>query len=177
MLAEKEKMLHEELACLNKEMAILAGEVLDHPCDTYDDKMMTIYQTDYNKKGLEAKQYRKLMPAIDSPVGVPFEGPTISLRDGYRDPTAFRISAILRPRIDVCPPVIFKTSKTTCFKCFKIIVEISAPQSISDWFTPLTGRSEYQDTISKMGLSIIKSSQQYAEPLPSSRRRYGDMCM
>lgn len=38
----------------------------------------------------------------------------------------------------------------------------------------LTGRSEYQDTVSKIGMSIIKNRQQYAEPLPSSRRRYGD---
>ncbi|KAJ3658747.1 hypothetical protein Zmor_010469 [Zophobas morio] len=161
MLAEKERMLHKELECVGKEMTVLAGEVLDHPCDTYDDKMMTIYQADYNKKGLESKQYRKLMAAIDTRVGLPFDGPTITLRDGYRDPTAFRHYAIQRPRIDVCPPV---TCRIT-------------PQSISDWFTPLIGRSEYQDTISKMGLSLLKSSQQYAEPLPSSRRRYGDMCM
>lgn len=110
MLADKEKMLREELQCLAKEMSILAGEVLDHPCDTYDDKMLTIYQIDYNKKGLEAKQYRKLMPAIDSPIGVPFDGPSISVREGYRDPTAFRHFAIQRPRIDVCPPVTFHTS-------------------------------------------------------------------
>lgn len=111
MLAEKERLLYNELECLNKEMATLAGEVLDHPCDSYDDKMKTIYESDYNKKGLEAKQYRKLMPAIESLVGVPFDGPTISLRDGYRDPTSFRHSAMIRPMIDVCAAVHFQTSK------------------------------------------------------------------
>ena len=178
MLAEKERMLHKELECVGKEMTVLAGEVLDHPCDTYDDKMMTIYQADYNKKGLESKQYRKLMAAIDTRVGLPFDGPTITLRDGYRDPTAFRHYAIQRPRIDVCPPVTCRISRMrVIFVSILKFIFVLAPQSISDWFTPLIGRSEYQDTISKMGLSLLKSSQQYAEPLPSSRRRYGDMCM
>lgn len=111
MLAEKEKLLHEELQCLNNQMAVLAGEILDHPCDTYDDKMRTIYQSAYNKKGLNAQQYRQLMPAIDSPIGVSFEGPSIGLRNGYRDPTAFRVLAVPRPRIESPPPISFKRSK------------------------------------------------------------------
>lgn len=115
MLAEKEKLLHEELQCLNNQMAVLAGEILDHPCDTYDDKMMTIYQTHYNKKGLKPKQYRQLMPAIDSPIGVPFKTPSIGLKSGYRDPTAFRVQATVRPRIACPPPVSFKTSKYLSF--------------------------------------------------------------
>lgn len=39
------------------------------------------------------------------------------------------------------------------------------------------GRSEYQDTISKMGLSNIRAMQQYREPLPSTRRRLGEQCI
>lgn len=33
-------------------MAELSGGILDHPCDTYDEKMETIYQTDYIKRGI-----------------------------------------------------------------------------------------------------------------------------
>lgn len=32
-------------------MAILASDILDHPCDNDDEKMETIYQTDFIKKG------------------------------------------------------------------------------------------------------------------------------
>lgn len=52
-----------------------------------------------------------------------------------------------------------------------------APTSMDEWFAHRTGMSEYQDTISKMGKSIIQSQQQYTEPLPSSRRRIGDPCI
>lgn len=33
------------------QMAILASDILDHPCDTDDDKMETMYQTHFMKKG------------------------------------------------------------------------------------------------------------------------------
>lgn len=32
-------------------MAILASDILDHPCDDDDEKMETIYQIDFSKKG------------------------------------------------------------------------------------------------------------------------------
>lgn len=48
------------------------------------------------------------------------------------------------------------------------------PESFSLWNTPMTERSEYMDNISKIGLSNMKNRQQYLEPLPSSRRRFGD---
>lgn len=32
-------------------MAEVTNSMLDHPCDTYDEKMETIYQTDYIKRG------------------------------------------------------------------------------------------------------------------------------
>lgn len=33
-------------------MANLGNEILDHECDTYDDKMETAYQVDYTKRGI-----------------------------------------------------------------------------------------------------------------------------
>ncbi|KAF7277442.1 hypothetical protein GWI33_007279, partial [Rhynchophorus ferrugineus] len=51
-LAEKEKVLYEELDNLKKRMAVLVGDILDHPCDTDDEKMKTIYETDYVKRGM-----------------------------------------------------------------------------------------------------------------------------
>lgn len=32
-------------------MAVLVSDILDHPCDTDDEKMKTIYETDYVKRG------------------------------------------------------------------------------------------------------------------------------
>ena len=53
--------------------------------------------------------------------------------------------------------------------CFLLV-----PEHFSMWSHPFTGRSEYMDTFSKLGLSNMKNRQQYLEPLPSSRRRFGD---
>lgn len=92
-------------------MAILVNEMLDHPCDTDDEKMQTIYQTDYIKRGVNLVEYRKLMPALDSPIGMPVKTQVIALGDGYRDPTRFRYSTFPRPNIDPCPCVSFRTSK------------------------------------------------------------------
>ncbi|XP_022901553.1 uncharacterized protein [Onthophagus taurus] len=159
-LAEKEKILHEELSGVNEQMITLSSEMIDNSCDV-DDILNSTYQIDYIKRGLNVAQYTKLMPAVDSPVGVPVKSQSIGIGDGYRDPTSFRYTAFNRPTIDPCPTVTFATS----------------PANLDAYFKPTTGRSEYQDSISKMGLSIIKSRQQYKEPLPSSRRRTGDPCL
>ncbi|XP_018579037.1 uncharacterized protein LOC108917082 [Anoplophora glabripennis] len=159
-LANKEKRLYQELDELNKEMATLAGGIIDHPCDNDDIKMETIYQTDYIKRGLPLASYRKLMPAIDSPTGVPVKGETVGLGSGYRDPTKFRYSAFTKPMVNVCPQVTFTRT----------------PTLVDEWFAPRTGTTEYHDNISNMAMNILKSTQQYAEPLPSSRRKRGDLC-
>lgn len=161
MLAKKENMLYKELEELNNQMALLSGEVLDHPCDTDDVKMETIYQTDYTKRGLNLVKYRKLQADIDSPVGVPVKTEAIGVGQGYRDPHIFRYHAFPRPSIDVCPAITFTRT----------------PTLVDEWFAARTGMSEYQDTIAKTGWGIIKSRQQYSEPLPSSRRRHGDPCL
>ncbi|KAG5868504.1 hypothetical protein JTB14_001723 [Gonioctena quinquepunctata] len=141
-------------------MAILSSDILDHPCDDDDEKMETIYQTDYVKKGLLLANYRKLSAAIDSPVGIPVKGEVIGLGRGYMDPTKFRQSAFIKPTIDICPQVTFTRT----------------PTLVDEWFMPRTGESEYHDAFSRVGLNIMKSRQQYTEPLPSSRRRADDPC-
>lgn len=57
---------------------------------------------------------------------------------------------------------------------FIFLIIFSEPFYLDDEFI---GRSEYMDTISKMGLCAMKAMQQYKEPLPSSRRRIGDVCI
>ncbi|KAF5286414.1 hypothetical protein FQR65_LT12595 [Abscondita terminalis] len=158
-LSEKEKLLHDELRALNTEMANLNTEILEQECDTYDDKMESLYQIDYVKKGMTPAKYVKLMPAIDSPAGFPPKNLTGSTNKAYRDPTRFRYSPFPRPTIDSCPPVTFA----------------SVTSGVQSWFSKETGRSEYQEVTSKVGLSLMKSRQQYTEPLPSSRRRIGEL--
>ncbi|XP_065158664.1 uncharacterized protein [Atheta coriaria] len=157
-LAEKERQLHHELILLNEQIATLSNEILDHPCDTDDDKIKSTYQIDYAKRGINITQYRKLIPAIESPVGVPVKSQSSDPTQAYRDPTNFRYSCFQTPIIDPCKPVTF----------------VQSTDAEDKYSKTLTGRSEYQDTVSKIGMSIIKNRQQYAEPLPSSRRRYGD---
>lgn len=160
-LVEKENILLQELLALSQKQVAVTNAVLDHPCNTDDEKMETIYQIDYKKRGLNIPRYKKIMADVDSNVADPIRPPIIGLLEGYRDPTMFRYSALVRPTIDPCPPVTFKMT----------------PELIKAWFRPITGRSEYQDTISRNGSSIIKARQQYKEPLPSSRRRFGDPCL
>lgn len=57
--------------------------------------------------GLNVPQYIKLMPAVESPVGVPVKEGSIQIGNAYRDPTSFRYSAFPRPTIHPCPPVHF----------------------------------------------------------------------
>ncbi|XP_028129962.1 uncharacterized protein LOC114325999 [Diabrotica virgifera virgifera] len=159
-LAQKEMQLYQELEELSKKMAILSSDILDHPCDTDDDKMKTIYQTDYIKKGLPLTSYKKLTAAIDSPVGIPVKGEIIGLGRGYRDPTKFRFNTFPKPFVDVCSQIGFQRT----------------PTAIEDWFVHRTGTSEYHDTINNMGLNIMKSRQQYTEPLLSTRGREDDPC-
>lgn len=176
-------------------MAELTSSILEHECDTIDEKMQTIYQTDYIKRGkkplyiitfpnqlflgLNLTQYRTLMPAVESPVGIPVKSQSIGLGKGYRDPTMFRYSCFNKPMIHPPPPISFATSKIILFRLTNFLIQtfFLAPCLIHDWFKPQIGISEYQDTFSKTGLSIMKSRQQYAEPLPSSRRRFGDPCV
>ena len=49
--------------------------------------------------GLPLAKYRTLMAAVDSPIGSPIQPVVTDLRDGFRDPTRFRYSAIERPDI------------------------------------------------------------------------------
>lgn len=129
-LADKEKLLHDELSELNQQMAELTSSILEHECDTIDEKMQTIYQTDYIKRGrcitelqcnlylfinyiigLNLTQYRTLMPAVESPVGIPVRSQSIGLGKGYRDPTMFRYSCFNKPMIHPPPPISFATSR------------------------------------------------------------------
>ncbi|XP_043261910.1 uncharacterized protein LOC122402846 [Colletes gigas] len=157
-LAEKEQQIHSQLAKVNREMTNLASAMIDNDCAPIDETMMTVYKTDYSKRGLPINEYRQLMAAVDSPYCSPLKPEVTELKDGYRDPTRFRYSAIERPHIQPA----------------KSINLHEVPGTFSLWEEPFTGRSEYMDTISKMGLSNMKNRQQYLEPLPSSRRRFGD---
>ncbi|XP_076237230.1 uncharacterized protein LOC143180999 [Calliopsis andreniformis] len=157
-LADKERQIFDQLVNVNRELTNLASAMLDSGCAPIDETMKTIYKVDYGKRGLPIDDYRQLIAAVDSPYCSPFPEEVIELKKGYRDPTRFRFSAIERPHIH--PP--------------KKIHMFQVPESFSMWGDPFTGRSEYMDTISKMGLSNMKNRQQYLEPIPSSRRRYGD---
>ncbi|XP_017787764.1 PREDICTED: uncharacterized protein LOC108570414 [Habropoda laboriosa] len=157
-LAEKERQVLDQLIRVNREMSNLTTAMLDSNCEPMDETMRTIYKTDYEKRGLPIKEYRQLKAAVDSPYCSPFPTEVTEIKEGYRDPTRFRYTAIERPHI--------QPAKTVTFH--------EVPESFSMWEMPFTGRSEYMDSISKMGLSNMKNRQQYLEPLPSSRRRFGD---
>ncbi|KZC07564.1 hypothetical protein WN55_08335 [Dufourea novaeangliae] len=157
-LADKERQIVDQLVKVNREMTNLATAMLDSNCESMDETMKSVYKTDYSKRGLPIQVYRQLKAAVDSPYCSPIKTETLEIKRGYRDPNRFRYSAIERPHIQPA----------------KTINLFEVPETFSLWEEPFTSRSEYTVTISKMGLSNMKNRQQYLEPIPSSRRRFGD---
>ncbi|XP_003700983.1 uncharacterized protein LOC100882873 [Megachile rotundata] len=157
-LAQKERQIYDQLMKVNQNMKNLVSAMLDNQCESMDETMRSVYQTDYSRRGLPIGEYRKLMAAVDSSYCSPIPSEVTEIKKGYRDPTRFRYTAIERPHIQPA----------------KTINLSQVPETFDMWETPFTSRSEYMDTISKMGLSNMKNRQQYLEPLPSSRRRFGD---
>ncbi|XP_029031915.1 uncharacterized protein LOC114870884 [Osmia bicornis bicornis] len=157
-LAEKERQIYDQLMKVNRKMTNLTTALLDSNCESMEETMKSVYQTDYSRRGLPISGYRKLMAAVDSPYCSPIPTEVTELKEGYRDPTRFRYTAIERPHIQPA----------------KTINLLQVPECFSLWNTPMSERSEYMDNISKMGLSNMKNRQQYLEPLPSSRKRFGD---
>lgn len=49
--------------------------------------------------GLPIKEYRQLQAAVDSPYCSPFPSEVTEIKEGYRDLTRFRFTAIERPHI------------------------------------------------------------------------------
>ncbi|CAH1105618.1 unnamed protein product [Psylliodes chrysocephalus] len=159
-LVRTENHLHKVLHSLSKKMAILKSSVLDHPCDNDDEKMETLFQINYLKKGSPVAKYRKLRAAIDSPFGVPVKGEVLGLGRGYRDPFKFRHSCFPKPRVHPAPCVTYQAT----------------PSPVDEWFKLQTGTTEYHDTINHMGYNLIKNRQQYREPLMTSRRTDNEPC-
>ncbi|XP_011162526.2 uncharacterized protein LOC105197722 [Solenopsis invicta] len=99
-LANKERRLYDELIKVNREMTELISSMLDSGCDV-EETMKSVYKTDYEKRGLPVTQYRPLMAAIDSPLGLPITSTIINLKDARKDPTKFKTSAI-EPNSSTC---------------------------------------------------------------------------
>lgn len=143
-LADKERRLYDELIKVNREMMDLTSSMLD---GVYEKTLRSIYKTDYERRGLPVAQYRSLMAAIDSPVGIMPVG-IIDSKKAYKDPTTFRYSAI-----ESLQPVKSIKQKPCSF-----------------WDELFTGSSEYMDTISKVGSINIKNQQQYSSPLSTNEK-------
>ncbi|XP_011313230.1 uncharacterized protein [Fopius arisanus] len=156
-LAIKEKNLCKNIAQVNQQMTTLLSHMLEN-ADSSEDVMQSVYQSAFDGNQVLSMKYRPLMAAIDAPVNSPIVPVISELKTGYRDPIRFRYSPVEIPVIEPADPVDF----------------CREPEQLSTWFTPFTGRSVYMDTFSKLGLSNMKNQQQYREPLPSSRRRWGD---
>lgn len=51
-LADKEKRLHDDVIAVNREMTNLMSTILESVCEMGDETMKSVYQTDYEKRGL-----------------------------------------------------------------------------------------------------------------------------
>ncbi|XP_054269531.1 uncharacterized protein LOC128990905 [Macrosteles quadrilineatus] len=157
-LRNTEDCLMEKLLHVRKERKLLDNAILHHPCGDMDEKMKTMYQISYEGKGSHHVPYRSLQVDRFDPVAVPVPMIKTGFTNGYRDPNSFRYNAIEKSQVFSPRPIEFTAEP---------VYEISR----------FIGRSEYQDTYSKMGLSNMLAMQQYREPLPSSRRRLGERCI
>ncbi|KAH0956691.1 hypothetical protein HN011_007413 [Eciton burchellii] len=152
-LADKECRLYDELRRVNSRMINLTSLMLS-TCDV-EETMKSVYETDYEKRGLSRAKYRPLMVAIDSSVRSPIAPAIISLKNVYKDPSRFRYSAMDME----CPTI--EPAKT--------MADLKVSEACSLWDEPFIACSEYMDTISRMGLSYMKNQQRYLKPLVPSR--------
>jgi len=156
-LKAKEAAYREAMISVAKERTILENEILEHPCTDSDDVLASLYQLNYDKRAFPVTGYRAMKADHDDPVVTPVAMLRTGTTSGYRDPTDFKSEAIKIPDVTAAAPVTFAP-------------RIPSP----DYFK--TPKSEYEDTISKVGVMTLRSSQQYTEPLPSSRMRVGCVC-
>ncbi|XP_063991447.1 uncharacterized protein LOC135169951 [Diachasmimorpha longicaudata] len=155
-LTKKEADLCKDIKHVNQELTTLMCDMLENPDMS---EMKSGYRAAYDgNTEVRNFKYRTLMAAADSPIKSPINSAVSQLQSGYRDPIRFRYSS-------VGVPVIEPAEHTDLSR---------DPKSLHAWSQLYTGRSEYMDTFCKLGLSNLKNQQQYLEPLPSSRRQWGD---
>lgn len=130
-LADKERLFLDQLQKVNREMVNLTSAMLDDNCNSMDETMKSVYKTDYAKRGKEwsnerirgsvqiiqfdeiwisglpIKEYRQLKAAVDSAYCSPFPEEATEIKEGYRDPTRFRYTAIERPHIQPAKTITF----------------------------------------------------------------------
>lgn len=131
-LADKERLFLDQLQKVNREMVNLTSAMLDDSCGSIDETMKSVYKTDYAKRGKEdrmnwnkfgnwnkfkyyeiwisglpIKEYRQLKAAVDSGYCSPFPEEITEIKEGYRDPTRFRYTAIERPHIQPAKTITF----------------------------------------------------------------------
>ncbi|XP_041969883.1 uncharacterized protein LOC121726545 [Aricia agestis] len=160
-LLEKEQKLCQDYEHLQKQLVDVTNDILDHPCDDLDTKMMTMYQATYKKRSFPVSEYRKIMAASQSDAPIPMESHRLGILRCYKDPTHFTPKPpTVRPTIQ--PPRTVHTGV--------------APKAAEVWFSDYPGRTEYMDTYSSSAKSSWRSMQRYKEPLPSTRRR-ADVCL
>ncbi|XP_014248848.1 uncharacterized protein LOC106666281 [Cimex lectularius] len=154
----KEQAFREAMVATAHKRTILENEILDHPCTDSEDVIASLYQLNFAKRNFPVVSYRPMMADHDDPVVTPVAMLRIGLDDqGYRDPTKFRSIAV------ACP-------------------DVGAPKEVTYYDNPAEEakfrmRSEYQDTISKVGAETSKAALQFTEPLLTSRRRWGCNCL
>ncbi|KAJ2945150.1 hypothetical protein O0L34_g9211 [Tuta absoluta] len=161
-LLEKERKLCEDYENLRKTMVDVTNDILDHPCDDSDSKMVTMYQASYKKRSFPLTDYRAIVAASQSSAPIPMEANRLGILLCYKDPTSFELKPpTVRPTIH--PPGVIHTGVS--------------PKSISMYYADFPGRTEYQDTYDATAKACWSSMQRYKEPMPSTRRRADDNCL
>ncbi|XP_034243189.1 uncharacterized protein LOC117646400 [Thrips palmi] len=155
----KDMQVYNQMQAMRKVMATRASNILDHLCPDEDSKMNAFHIIDYAKRGHLPGCYTSLRPVEVCEAGTPIEPLRIGLTNGYRDASLFPLYPKTRHIVDKSHPLVFTRT----------------PENLKHWFSPyIPGRSEYEDTISRLGLARMRNTRQYLEPLPSSRLRCGD---
>ncbi|KAL4713387.1 hypothetical protein ACJJTC_010372 [Scirpophaga incertulas] len=161
-LLDKEQKLCEDYEHLRKQMVDVTNDILDHPCDDLDSKMMTMYQATYKKRAFPVTEYRQVMAAAQSNAPIPMESNKLGVLRCYKDPTHFTATPpVIRPTIH--PPREVHTGQS--------------PKSVDSSFYEFPGRTEYMDTYSSSAKACWRSMQRFKEPLPSTRRRADGRCV
>ncbi|KAK3908708.1 Protein-L-isoaspartate O-methyltransferase [Frankliniella fusca] len=155
----KDTEIYSKMQKMRKAMSSRASNIIDHVCPDDDSKMNAFHIIDYAKRGYAPGCYTSLQPAKVCEAGTPIEPLRIGINDGYREASLFPHYVKSRHIVDKIHPLVFTRT----------------PINLKHWFSPyIPGRSEYEDTISRLGLARMRNTRQYLEPQPSSRLRSGD---
>ncbi|KAK9508950.1 hypothetical protein O3M35_006379 [Rhynocoris fuscipes] len=148
-LKKQEDSFREAMIATAHQRTILENEILDHPCSDSDDVIASLYQLNFAKKNFPITGYRALHGDHDDPVATPIAMLRPTITSNYRDPSPFKSVAFHIPTQNAPAQLTLTLEEQPEY------IEIP--------------KTEYQDTIERMGWFNMFKSQAFKEPMITTK--------